>query len=134
MEMENQISKKQVLIGWILSILAILFLLMDAIGKFIKPEEVVKGTLELGYPESVLTGLGIVLLLSTIIYSIPRVSFLGAILLTGYLGGAIASHVRLGNPLFSHILFPVYVALFIWLGLYLRNSLLRKMVVGQKEI
>lgn len=128
METVKPPSKKANVTGWVLSILAILFLLFDSIGKFMKPGPVIKGTVELGYPESVLTGLGVVLLISTLIYAIPRFSFIGAILLTGYLGGAIASHVRLGNPLFSHILFPVYIALFIWIGLYLRNMRLRELV------
>ncbi|GAA4302866.1 DoxX family protein [Compostibacter hankyongensis] len=114
--------------GWILSILAILFLLFDGVGKLAKPEAVIKGTTELGYPETVITGLGVVLLISTVLYALPRVSFLGAVLLTGYLGGAVATHVRVGNPLFSHILFPVYLGLLIWIGLYLRNSHLRQLV------
>jgi hypothetical protein len=127
METQKALSKKAIIGGWILSGIAILFLLIDSIGKFLKPEEVIKGTVELGYQESVLPTLGIVLLVSTLLYSFPKVSLLGAILLTGYLGGAIATHVRLNNPVFSHILFPVYLALFIWLGLYLRNNKLREL-------
>lgn len=128
METKHLSSKKPVVTGWIFSGLAILFLLFDAVGKLMKPEMVVEGTVTLGYPESVITGLGIVLLLCTILYAIPRVSFIGALLLTGYLGGAVATHVRVENPLFSHILFPVYVAIFIWGGLYLRNKKLREIV------
>jgi hypothetical protein len=82
----------------------------------------------LGYPESVIQGLGIVLLVCTILYAIPRTSILGAILLTGYLGGAVAANVRVGNPLFSHTLFPVYVALLVWAGLYLRDRRLRGLI------
>ena len=119
--------------GWILSILPALFLLMDGIMKLIKPEPVVKGTIELGYPESAIVGVGIVLLSCTILYLIPRTSVLGAILLTGYLGGAVATHVRVGNPLFTHILFPVYVALFIWGGLFLRELRLRALVPLRKN-
>lgn len=133
METLQSPSKKANVTGWVLSIMAILFLLFDSVGKFMKPEAVIKGTVELGYPESVLNGLGVVLLISTLIYTIPRFSFIGAILLTGYLGGAIASHVRLGNPLFSHILFPVYVALFIWVGLYLRNMRFRALVIHKNS-
>lgn len=128
METKNLPSKKLVVTGWILSGLAILFLLFDAVGKLMKPAMVVEGTVTLGYPESVITGLGTVLLLSTILYAIPRVSFLGALLLTGYLGGAVATHVRVEDPLFSHTLFPVYVAIFVWGGLYLRNKKLREIV------
>lgn len=124
----NSRSGKSFITGWFLSTLAILFLLMDSIGKLIKPDEVVKGTLELGYPENALTGLGVILLISTLIYCVPRFSVLGAILLTGYLGGAVASHVRLENPLFSHILFPVYLGFIIWAGLCLRNNKLKDLI------
>ena len=98
------------------------------VGKLVKPAPVVEGTVQLGYPESVLLGLGIVLLTCTVLYMIPRTAILGAILLTGYLGGAIATHVRVGSPLFSHTLFPVYVALLIWGGLYLRDDRLRSLI------
>ena len=123
-----QRSKASVWTGRVLSTLPILFLLFDAIMKLMKPDFVVKATLELGYPENVIVGLGIILLISTLLYAIPRTSFLGAILLTGYLGGAIATHVRLGNPLFTHILFPVYLALFIWGGIFLRDARLRALI------
>ena len=105
-----------------------LFLFVDGVAKLVKPAPVVEGTLQLGYPESVILGLGIVLLTCTVLYIIPRTAVLGAILLTGYLGGAIATHVRVGNPLFSHILFPVYIAVLIWGGLYLRDARLRALI------
>ncbi len=114
--------------GYIISGLPVLFLLFDAIGKFVKPEPVVTGTLELGYPESTILPIGIILLVCTILYAIPRTAVLGAILLTGYLGGAVATHVRVGNPLATHVLFPVYLGLLLWLGLYLRDARLRKLV------
>lgn len=101
---------------------------MDSVGKFVKPEPVVTGTVELGYSESVILPLGIVLLICTILYVIPQTAILGAILLTGYLGGAVATHVRVGSPLFTHTLFPVYLGVFIWLGLYLRDKRLRGIV------
>jgi len=85
----------------------------------------VEGTLQLGYPESVILGLGIILLACTVVYLMPRTAILGAILLTGYLGGAVATHVRVGSPLFSHVLFPVYLGVLIWGGLYLRDERLR---------
>jgi hypothetical protein len=129
METKHLPSKRSVITGWILSGLAILFLLFDAVGKLMKPDMVVEATVKLGYPESVITGLGTVLLISTILYIIPRVSFIGALLLTGYLGGAVATHVRVEDPLFSHTFFPVYVAIFIWGGLYLRNKKLREIVL-----
>lgn len=113
-------NKSKRISGWILSGIVILFLLFDAFGKLTQPEMVVKGTLELGYPETVLLDLGIVLLISTLLYAFPKTSLIGAILLTGYLGGAVATHVRVENPLFSHTLFPVYLGILLWLGLYLR--------------
>ena len=109
-----------------------LFLIMDAVGKLLKPRPVVEGTVQLGYSEGVLLGLGIVLLVCTILYLVPRTAILGAILLTGYLGGAIATHVRVGNPLFSHVLFPVYVAVLLWGGLFLREPRLRELIPFRK--
>ncbi|MEP7214282.1 MAG: DoxX family protein [Acidobacteriota bacterium] len=114
--------------GYVVTSVPILFLLMDAVGKFVKPDAVVTGTVELGYQESVIVPLGIVLLLSLIIYVVPKTSVLGAILLTGYLGGAVATHVRIGNPLATHILFPVYIGIFVWLGLYLRDPRVRELL------
>ena len=114
--------------GYIVSAMPVLFLLLDAVGKFIKPEPVVTGTIELGYQESVIVPLGVLLLSCTVLYIIPRTSVLGAILLTGYLGGAVATHVRLANPLFTHQLFPVYLGALLWLGLYLRDARLRRLL------
>jgi hypothetical protein len=128
--MTNTSSKKMKITGWVLSILAILLLLADGFAKLIKPEPVVQATLQLGYPERTITTIGILVIICAIIYAIPRSAFLGAILLTGFLGGAIATHFRINNPLFSHTLFPVYVLLFIWLGLYLRSPSLRKLLLN----
>jgi DoxX-like family len=122
------LSKGKLWTGRIMSALPARFLLLDGVGKLVKPAPVVQGTVQLGYPESVLLGLGIVLLSCTVLYVIPRTAILGAILLTGYLGGAIATHVRVGSPLFSHILFPVYVAVLLWGGLYLRDERLRALI------
>jgi hypothetical protein len=118
-------SKKRLWAARILSGLPALFLLLDSLGKFIKPAAVVEGTVQLGYPETVIYPLGIVLLAATVLYLIPRTAVLGAVLLTGYLGGAVASHVRIGNPLFTHMLSPVYFGIMLWGGLYLRSDLLR---------
>ncbi len=107
---------------------AVLFLLFDAIIKVLQLAPALKGTAELGYPTSAVLGIGVVELICIVLYLIPRTSFLGAVLLTGYLGGAIASHVRVGNPLFSHVLFPTYIAAMIWAGLYLRDARLRVLV------
>jgi hypothetical protein len=99
-------SKGQLWAGRILSGLAVLFLLFDVTLKFIKPEAVIKGTTDLGYSVTQITPLAIVLLICTLLYVLPMTQVLGAILLTGYLGGAVATHVRHGDPLFSHLLFP----------------------------
>ncbi len=124
---QTPISKSRVWVARILSALAILFLLVDAIMKFIKPEPVVTATVGLGYPESTIVPIGAVLLLSTLLYAIPRTSVLGAILLTGYLGGALATHVRVGAGWFP-ILFPVIFGFFIWGGLYLRDRRLSHLI------
>jgi len=121
------VSKKRLWIGRIISALPALFLLMDGVMKLVKPAPVVEATVRLGYPESVILGLGIVLIASTVLYVIPSTAILGAILLTGYLGGAVATHVRVGEGLFP-VLFPVVFGVVIWLGLYLRDDRLRALI------
>jgi ABC-type transport system involved in cytochrome c biogenesis permease component len=122
------VSRKRLWAGRISSALPSLFLLLDGVAKLVKPAVVVEGTVKLGYPETVIVPLGIVLLTCTILYVIPRTSVLGAILLTGYLGGAVATHVRVGDPLFTHVLFPVYLGVLIWGGLYLRDDRVRALI------
>ena len=118
-------SKKAVWTGRVLSGLAVLFLLFDAGVKVLRHPMAVQGTAELGYPQSVVVVLGIVQLVCLAVYLVPRTAVLGAVLWTGYLGGAVATHVRIGHPLFSHVLFPVYVAVLLWVGLWLRDERLR---------
>lgn len=120
-------SKTMLWAGRIISWLPALFLLVDGAMKLIKPPPVVEATVKLGYPESVLIGLGIVVIVCTVLYLIPRTSVLGAILLTGYLGGAVATHVRAGEGWFS-ILFPVFFGALLWGGLYLRDARLRSLI------
>jgi hypothetical protein len=122
------ISNKRLWTGRILTGVAGLFLLVDASMKVFILAPVVKGTSELGYPVSTIFPIGVVLLVSTVLYLVPRSAFYGALLLTGYLGGAIATHVRVGNPLFSHTLFPIYVAVMIWAGLVLRDRRLEAII------
>jgi hypothetical protein len=126
-------SKGLLWTGRVLSTVAALFLLFDATLKFIKPQMVIDGTVALGYSPSAITPLGVVLLICTLLYIIPATQVLGAILLTGYLGGAVATHVRHGDPLFSHILFPTYLGVFLWLGLYLRDPALRNFIPFRKS-
>jgi hypothetical protein len=118
---EAPVSKGRLWTGFILSILPALFLLLDGVMKLMKPEIVVKTTVEMGYQESIIVPVGIVLLICTVLYLIPQTSVLGAILITGYLGGAVATNARIGSPLFSHILFPVYIGVLVWGGLFLRD-------------
>ena len=101
---------------------------MDGVMKIMKPDFVVKATVEMGYPEDAIFGLGVVVLICVILYIIPNTAVLGAILLTGFLGGAVATHVRHGDPLFSHVLSPVYFAILLWGGLYLREPRLSALV------
>lgn len=119
--LEAPVSKGRLWTGCILSILPALFLLLDGVMKLMKPEIVVKTTVEIGYQENIIVPLGIVLLICTVLYLIPQTSALGAVLLTGYLGGAVATNARIGSPLFSHILFPVYIGVLLWGGLFLRD-------------
>jgi hypothetical protein len=122
------ISKKRLWAGRIVSALAIAFLLLDSVMKVLRAQVAVEGTVQLGYPGSLVVGLGVLLLICTLLYLIPQTSVLGAILLTGYLGGAVATQVRAGNPLFSHVLFPVYVGVMIWGGIFFRENRLRSLV------
>ena len=121
------VSQKTLWTGRIMSGLPALFLLVDGVMKLVKPAPVVEGTLRYGFSESVMIPLGILLTACTIIYVIPRTAVLGAILLTGYLGGAIATHVRFGDPWFP-ILFPVCIGALVWGGLYLRDGRLRALL------
>ena len=120
-------ATKRVWAGRVMSVIPVLFLLADGAAKLFKPAPVVEATLRLGYPESSIVGIGVLLLICTLIYAVPRTSVLGAILLTGYLGGATATHVRVGDTLFT-ILFPSIVGALVWGGLYLRDARLRALV------
>jgi len=127
MQPEHNASKGRVWAARIISGLPALFLIVDGAAKLFKPAPVVEGTLRLGYSESVIVPIGIVLLICTVVYLIPKTSVLGAILLTGFLGGAIATHVRVEDGLFP-IFFAGGMGVLLWLGLYLRNPSLRVLV------
>ncbi|MCT8332869.1 DoxX family protein [Leptospira sp. 85282-16] len=114
-------------VGRILSGLVIAFLLFDAGGKLAKIEPVLKSMEELGLPGSSAATIGIILLVITVMYAIPQTATLGALLLTGYLGGAVAIHLRVGNPIWTHTLFPVYVGILLWVGLSLRNPKIKEL-------
>jgi hypothetical protein len=123
----NSVSRKSLWAGRVISALPILFLLMDGVMKLVKPAIVVETTAKLGYSESVILPLGCVLLACTILYAIPRTSVLGAVLLTGYLGGAVATHVRVGGTLFE-VSFPIIMGVLIWVGPFLRDVRVRALI------
>jgi hypothetical protein len=126
----QSVSKPARLIGRIFSGLVIAFLMLDGAIKLV-PWPVVTETMDkMGYgsSETLARSLGIITIACTLLYAIPPTSILGAILLTGYLGGAMASHVRIGSPLFSHTLFGLYLGLMVWSGLWLRDGTLRDLI------
>lgn len=126
----ESISAIQLWAGRLLSALAVLFLFVDAMGKLLRVGPVVEGTVKLGYQENVVFPLGVLLLIGVVLYVAPRTSILGAIYLTAFLGGAVATHIRVGSPLATHVLFGVYVAIFLWGGLALRTPRLLTLLRG----
>ena len=121
-------SKGMLWRGRVISALVVLFMLFDCITKIIKLPQVIDASAKMGFTVSMVVGVGWTLLACVILYVIPQTSVLGAILLACYLGGAVATNVRVGAPLFTHILFPVYIAAMAWAGLYLRDSPLRALL------
>lgn len=121
-------SKGQMWTGRVIGGLAALFLIVDGAMKVARLEAVIEATTQLGYPVEVILPLGVILLACTVLYLVPRTAVLGVVLLTGYLGGAVATHVRISAPLLSHTLFPVYVAAFLWVGLWLRDARVRALL------
>ena len=123
------ISKKMLWAGRVLSTLPVLVLLFSAVMKFVKPAPVVEGFAHLGFPERLALGLGILEIACTAVYVIPRTAVLGAILLTGYLGGATVTHLRVGEPFFM----PVILGVLVWGGLFLRDARLRVLIPLRRE-
>jgi DoxX-like family len=124
----DQPSRKALWTGRLMSGFAALFILFDLSVKVLKLPVAVESTVQLGYPEGVIVGIGLIEAICLAVYLVPRTSILGAILWTGYLGGAVATHVRVGSPLFSHVLFPIYIAALLWGGLWLRDRRLRTLL------
>jgi hypothetical protein len=126
----REFSKNRLRTGWALSGLAIAFLALDAGGKLLAPEMMIANSPPLGIPADpgFYRELGLILAVCTALYAWPRTAFLGAILLTGYLGGAVATQLRVGSPLLSHTLFGIYLGLFVWGGLWLREPRLRSLL------
>lgn len=122
MQAETQTaSGKPLWTGRILSILAVVFMLFDAIGHLLKPAPVVQAFLQLGFPLNLSVDLGVIQLICVLVYVIPRTAIFGAVLITGYLGGAVAIHMRVGNPVFECV-FPILIGIFFWAGLFLRDT------------
>jgi len=121
-------SKRKLWTSRIISGIVVLFLIFDGVTKLMIINPVVQGMHQLGYPVSLAPVIGTILLVCVVLYVIPRTAPLGAILLTGYLGGAVASQFRIGMPLFSYTLAPIYVAVLAWGGLYLRDSRVRALL------
>jgi hypothetical protein len=124
----GQVPRSTLMIGYALTGLAALFLAFDTVMKLLAIAQAVQSTTELGYPASAVVTIGVIELVCLTLYLVPATSVCGAILLVGYLGGAVATHVRVGNPLASHVLFPTYVAAMLWGGLYLREPRLRALL------
>jgi hypothetical protein len=124
----GSLSKKSLWAGRIASGLVVAFLLFDAVIHLMKPAPVVEAFAKLGFPLRLAVPLGIIELVCILLYMVPRTSILGAILLTGYLGGAIAIQLPTGNSLFGEVLFPVYIGVILWGGIYLRDERLRTLI------
>ena len=121
-------SKARLWTGRVLTILTTLFLLFDAVMKFVQPQPVTDAMARLGFPMYLSVPIGAILLVCTVLYALPPTCVLGAVLLTGYLGGAIVSQMRIGAPLLSTTLFPIYFAVLLWAGIYLREPRLRAII------
>ncbi len=127
----KSVSKGALWTGRVLSVLVILFFLFDATGHLVKPRPVVEAFAQMGFPLGLAVTLGIIELICIVLYAIPRTAIFGAILLTGYLGGALASQLRIGSPLFEMV-FPVIVGVLAWAGIFLRDRRIRQFIPVRK--
>ena len=118
--------------GRIVLNLPVLFLTVDAVVKLLRTGPVLDSFNELGYPQNLALAIGLIAAVCLLVLLIPRTSILGLVLLTGYLGGAVATHLRIGNPLVSHILFPVYIGILVWAGMALIDSRIVRLVAGRE--
>ena len=131
--MTSTVSPIKLWVARIMWGIALVFMFFDTGIKLMRESHAVEGTVQLGYPDSTVQLLGIIEAVCLVLYFIPRTSVLGMVLLTGYFGGAVATHVRLENPLFSHVLFSVYIALMMWGSLYLREPRLQELLPFRKQ-
>jgi hypothetical protein len=119
--------------GWVMTAVPVLFLLFDGVIKLIRIAPVTESFGQLGWPVNLARSIGVLELACLVVFIVPRTSVLGAVLLTGYLGGAVATHVRIGNPLFSNVLFPVYIGILIWGSLCLRDERVRALISVRRQ-
>ena len=126
----NGPTKTQLWSGRVMSALVVLFFLFDGVTKLLRLPPVMEATTRLGYPESSVVVIGVIALVCTVLYAIPATAALGAVMLTGFLGGATATNLRAGTPVFSHLLFPAYIGVLLWAGLLLRRPRLRVVIPG----
>jgi hypothetical protein len=119
--------------GLVVSAIPTVLLALDASLKLLRLQPAIEGTVQLGYPAHVVLPLGLIQVVCLILYVVPRTAVLGAILWTGYLGGAVATHVRIGNPLLTHVLVPVIVGAVLWLGLWLREARVRALFESRRS-
>jgi hypothetical protein len=129
---ESQTSKKGLLTGRIISALVVAFLLFDGAAKVAQVQAVLEASAELGYPTSSMPFIGLILVVSALLYAFPKTSFFGALLLTAYLGGATATHVRMAGPVFPMVFAPLFGVL-VWVGLVLRDARLRALILSPKQ-
>lgn len=124
----KHISKGSLWAGRVITALVVLLLFLDGVTKAMKVAAVIAASAQLGFTANQIVAIGVTLLVCTALYAIPATSILGAILLTGYLGGAVVTNLRAGSPLFSIVLAPAYFGVFVWAGLYLRDDRLRALI------
>jgi len=129
----ESVSKGRRVTGWVITVLIAVFMLFDAAMKFARPQPVIAAFVRTGWPMELSVPLGVILLSSLVLYLIPKTDVLGAILLTGYLGGAVATNLRLENPLFSNTLFPVYFGVLVWGALWLRDRKIEGLIPLRKD-
>ena len=128
MHSENQVSRKSFWAGWVLTVLVTLLLIFDGMTKVLQMPFVMEATAKAAFPLHLFASGAVMFMICTALYLIPRTSILGAILLTGYLGGAVLSNLRDGLPFFSLVLLPVYIGVFVWAAIYLRDGKLRALI------
>ncbi len=126
------ISERRLWTARIMAVIAVPFLMLDVVGKLLTVPPVVQGTTSLGYQEGHVLVIGLIELACLAVYLVPRTAVLGAVLLTGYLGGAVATHLRVGDPVFTHVLFPIYVGALVWGALVLRDGRLRLFLLREQ--